>query len=378
MDLICYCHLRWNFVYQRPQHIISRFAKNYRTFYVEEPLFSDTNRTFYTSEKNGDVTVIVPNLPYGLSGEQVTEELKLLLGKVIKENDIGDHIAWYYTPMALQFSRQLKPEIVVYDCMDELSNFKFAPPELKTLEKELFVLADVVFTGGESLYQAKKNDHKNIHAFPSSIDKEHFAKARSNGSDPVDQKDIAHPRFGFYGVVDERFDLDLLNSVATQKPEWNFVIIGPVVKIDPASLPRLQNIFYPGGKTYNELPEYLRGWDVAIIPFLLNESTRYISPTKTPEYLAAGKPVISASITDVVNPYGNKSLVHIADDPEGFIAAGEEILKKSNKGEWLNKVDDFLQGNSWDNTWNKMNGLVENVKTKKKKTSNNLKHQVYV
>ncbi len=379
MDLICYCHLRWNFVYQRPQHIISRFAKNYRTFYIEEPLFSEIAQSFYTLEKNGDVTVIVPNLNSGLKENQIVNELKQLLNGLVKENKISNHIAYYYTPMGLNFSRHLKPEVVVYDCMDELSNFKFAPPELKALETELLRIADVVFTGGESLFNAKKNDHKNIHSFPSSIDKLHFASARSKGNDPADQKDIPHPRFGFYGVIDERFDLELINAVATQRPEWNFVIIGPVAKIEPASLPKLPNVFYPGGKTYNDLPEYLRGWDVAIIPFLLNESTRYISPTKTPEYLAAGKPVISSAITDVVNPYGNEGLVHIADSAEEFIAAGEKILKHiDDNNEWLKKVDLFLQHNSWDNTWSKMNALVENVRTTKKKTLNNLKQQVYV
>lgn len=377
MDLICYCHLRWNFVYQRPQHIISRFAKNYRVFYIEEPLFSDTIQTSYNLEKSENVSVITPQLRHGLSIEEINDELKTVVNKLLADQNISKHLAWYYTPMALKFSKHLNPEIVVYDCMDELSNFKFAPPELKSLEKELLDLADIVFTGGESLYQAKKNDHKNIHAFPSSIDKEHFATARLAGNDPDDQELIPHPRFGFYGVIDERFDLDLLNAVASAKPDWNFIIIGPVVKIDPASLPDLQNIFYLGSKTYNELPEYLRGWDVAIIPFLLNESTRFISPTKTPEYLAAGKPVISASIADVVNPYGKEGLVRIADNASDFIAAGEQLLKNSDKT-WLAKVDKFLQNNSWDITWGKMNDLIEDKKAEKKKTLNNLKHQVYV
>lgn len=377
MDLICYCHLRWNFVYQRPQHIISRFAKNYRVFYIEEPLFSDTIQTSYNLQKSENLTVITPQLREGLSKEEINDELKTLVNTFLADQNISKHLAWYYTPMALKFSKHLKPEVVVYDCMDELSNFKLAPPELKSLEKELLHLADVVFTGGESLYRAKKNDHKNIHAFPSSIDKEHFATARLAGNDPDDQKSIPHPRFGFYGVIDERFNLDLLNAVASAKPNWNFIIIGPVVKIDPASLPNLQNIYYLGGKTYNELPEYLRSWDVAVIPFLLNESTRFISPTKTPEYLAAGKPVISASIADVVNPYGKEGLVKIADNASDFIAAGEQLLKNSDKT-WLAKVDKFLQNNSWDITWSKMNDLIEDKIAEKKKNLNNLKHQVYV
>ncbi|MEO7802019.1 MAG: glycosyltransferase family 1 protein [Ginsengibacter sp.] len=378
MDLICYCHLRWNFVYQRPQHLISRFANNYRVFYIEEPTFSDINQSSYSLEKNGSVNVITPQLAHQLNESDIINELKTILDKILIDHSISNHLAWYYTPIPLKFSRQLKPDVVVYDCMDELSNFKFAPPELKSLERELLTLADVVFTGGETLYQAKKNEHKNIYAFPSSIDKEHFAKARLAANDPEDQKQIPHPRFGFYGVIDERFDLDLLNAVASAKPNWNFVIIGPVVKIDPATLPKHENIFYLGGKTYDQLPEYLRGWDVAMIPFLLNESTKFISPTKTPEYLAGGKPVISASIADVVSPYGNEGFVHIADNAANFIAAGENILADSNKTDWLIKVDNFLQNNSWDITWNKMNGLIEEEKAQKIKTLNNLKHQVYV
>jgi UDP-galactopyranose mutase len=176
--------------------------------------------------------------------------------------------------------------------------------------------------------------------------------------DPADQANIPHPRFGFYGVVDERFDIDLIKEVAERKPEWQFVIIGPVVKIDPETLPRMGNIHYLGGKSYSELPNYVAGWDVALIPFLLNDSTKYISPTKTPEYLAAGKPVISSSIKDVVTPYGYKGLVHIADTPDAFIKAAETELTTKKKKQWLTKVDDFLSQNSWDQTWSRMMNLI--------------------
>ena len=215
--------------------------------------------------------------------------------------------------------RPLQSNRFIYDCMDELSAFKGADSQLPSLEKELFRCVDLVFTGGQSLYEAKCNQHGAVHAFPSSIDASHFGKARTAVPDPEDQSSIPHPRLGFFGVIDERFDSELLDQVAAKRPDWNFVMIGPVVKIDPDSLPKHTNIHYLGAKKYDELPDYLAGWDIALLLFARNESTRFISPTKTPEYLAAGKPVISTSIRDVVRPYGELKLVEIADTPDEFI-----------------------------------------------------------
>jgi UDP-galactopyranose mutase len=289
---------------------------------------------------------------------------------------IEKYFSWYYTPMALFFTEHLNPEFVVYDCMDELSAFKFAPPELREREQQLFTKADVVFTGGHSIYEAKKDKHPNIHPFPSSIDKEHFERARTIEKDTPDQVNIPHPRFGFAGVIDERLDIDLIAQVAQQKPDWNFIMIGPVVKIDPASLPKLPNIHYLGGKDYKLLPDYIGGWDIALIPFALNDSTKFISPTKTPEYLAGGKPVISTPIRDVVRPYGEKGLVHIAATPEELIAHAEQELQNTNKENWLKKVDSFLAGNSWDRTWSQMVRQLENLITLNEK--NNKEEKKYV
>ena len=283
---------------------------------------------------------------------------------------------WYYSPMALSYSNHLYPELTIYDCMDELSAFKFAPPELKEMETHLLSRADLVFTGGYSLYEAKKMFHHNIYPFPSSIDKSHFSKARHFVKDPEDQKAIPHPRFGFYGVIDERFHISLIDELSTLRPDWHFVLLGPVIKIDPASLPRKNNIHYTGGKHYNELPSYLSGWDVAILPFELNEATKYISPTKTPEYLAGGKPVISTSIADVVTPYGKQGLVYIADTAEQFIEAAEKIFSNKNKAEWNKKVDDFLANISWNKTWGKMCELIDEAL--QNKLIINKKSNVYV
>jgi len=224
------------------------------------------------------------------------------------------------------------------------------------MEAELFSKAQVVFTGGQSLYEAKKNAHHNIYPFPSSIDKAHFLQARKKLIEPADQRNIPHLRFGFYGVIDERFDIQMIKEVAEKKPDWQLVLLGPVVKINPDDLPKRNNIHYLGSKSYNELPFYLSGWDLTMIPFEKNESTKYISPTKTPEYLAAGKPVISTSITDVVSPYGDKNLVYIADDANAFIAAAEKELSKTPAEikRWLATVDSFLENFSWDYTSGQM------------------------
>jgi glycosyltransferase involved in cell wall biosynthesis len=381
MDLICFSHLRWNFVYQRPQHLLSRFAKQKRVFYIEEPVFvNEENNQLNISCPGDNLWVVVPQIQNNLSEQESTLIQQTLLTDFLKSYTIENYAFWYYTPMALPISNHLRPELIIYDCMDELSTFKFAPPALKQLEKEMFDKADIVFTGGHNLYNAKKSQHHNIYPFPSSIDKEHFINARFQREDPEDQASINNPRFGFYGVVDERFDLQLLAKAAELRPEWQFIIIGPVVKIDPESLPRLSNIHYLGSKTYNELPAYLGGWDIAIIPFLLNDSTKYISPTKTPEYLAGGKPVISTSIVDVVNPYAIKGVVHIADNADDFIKAAEIELNKSeaDKKEWLNAVDELLSDNSWNNTWQNMVKLITATIKQKTNLLTNLNEEIYV
>jgi UDP-galactopyranose mutase len=360
--MVCFSHLRWDFVYQRPQHLLSRFAKDMSVHFIEEPVFDDGQARYVVTEKAPNLNVLVPHLPNGTAPEEAESLLRNLLNGFMSTRSARDTAFWYYTPMALSFSGHINPAVTVFDCMDELSAFRFAPARLKQLEQNLLSRSDIVFTGGQSLYEAKKSRHVNIHAFPSSIDFSHFAKARNGINEPEDNVAIPGPRFGFYGVVDERFDIDLLRQVADKRPDWHFVIVGPVVKIDEASLPRNENIHYLGGRSYAQLPAYLKGWDVAIMPFAMNESTKYISPTKTPEYLAGGKPVISTPINDVVHPYGDEALVHIAADAEAWVAAGEEILAaKDQREKWLKRVDTFLTGNSWDQTYLSMKSLIINT-----------------
>ena len=358
-DLLCFSHLRWNFVYQRPQHLLSRASHTYRVWFIEEPIFGDRHWV-ETRAVSDTITVVVPHLKHGIPHEAVIDQQRQAVNELISQNNIHEFIAWYYTPIALRFSDHLNPHLTVYDCMDELSAFLGAPPSLLEQEKALLNKADLVFTGGLSLYQAKQNRHASVFAFPSSIDYNHFEPARRALPVPHDMEAIpAGPRVGFCGVIDERMNIDLLASLAQQRPDWQFILLGPVVKINPAMLPKASNIHYLGMKTYAELPTYFSQWDVAIMPFAINEATRYISPTKTPEYLAAGLPVVSTRINDVISTYGGWAPVLIADSASEF---GQEIEKAlsqpSFSDNWV-AVDEYLLANSWDKTWESMNRLMQ-------------------
>lgn len=341
---------------------MSRCAKDRRVFFFEEPMFHHGAAELEVTPTEHGVHRVVPKLPHG--APDVPAQLKQMIDTLITTSQSTRYELWYYTPMALQFTRHLAPSLVVYDVMDELKNFRGAPPELLGLERELYGRADVVFSGGESLYQAKKHLHPDVHAFPSSVDVPHFARARPQKTDPPDQADIPHPRLGFFGVVDERMNVELVGELAELEPAWQLVMIGPVVKIDPVQLPRRANLHWLGGKKYSELPDYISGWDVAIMPFALNESTQFISPTKTPEFLAAGRAVISTPITDVVKPYGELELVRIANDAAGFRQAAKEAMEE-DRAQHQRRADAFLAAMSWDMTWHRMNTAMNEARERR-------------
>jgi UDP-galactopyranose mutase len=362
--LLCFSHLRWDFVFQRRQQLLSRFADELTVVFWEEPIEFGEKETpllrVRAAEDYPNVRIVVPHLPAGLDEEHRDAALKRLLD-AYSAGLSRPLIAWYYTPMMLPFSRDLDASVVVFDAMDELSKFKFAPQNLLDLERELIERADLVFTGGSSLYEAKKDRHDSVHLFPSSVDRIHFAKARAHQFDPADQEDLNRPRLGFYGVIDERFDIELLDAIAKMRPDWSFVMVGPVVKISEDDLPRRPNIHYLGPKKYEQLPAYLSGWDVALMPFAMNESTQFISPTKTPEYLAGGKPVVSTPVRDVVRHYGHLQGVGIASTPEEFVAQCEQMLSLGRDGDWLAEADLLLSATSWNTTQARMSGLIAAV-----------------
>ena len=374
--IICFSHLRWDFVFQRPQHLMSRFARERRVFFFEEPIPCDHHRPFleYHPFPEQDVIALRPRVPRAWDEAAKQAALSQMLDMLITTQGGGEPILWFYTPMMYGFARHVDAAAVIYDCMDELSAFDFAPPELRQMEVDLMQRADVVFTGGHSLFEAKRNSHDNIHAFPSSVDAMHFRRARGGHlATPPDQPATQIPRFGFYGVIDERLNLDLLGNLARQRPDWQIIMIGPVVKIDPATLPKLSNIHYLGPKGYEELPAYVAGWDVALMPFAINEATRFISPTKTPEYLAAGRPVVSTPIRDVVRNYGALSGVAIADSPASFVQSCEDMLRLARAPEaWRIEADSLLAAQSWDSTFNQMQLHIDTATARRTKRAPSL------
>ena len=434
--ILCFSHLRWGFVWQRPQHLLARFARGRRVLFWEEPRFADDARAPRLDVApcaSTGVVVITPIMPAGTAGAALDAALERLLTSYLA-GEAGPLVRWYYTPMMLSFSRSVPSACVVYDCMDELSAFKDAPSGLLDLERELIEAADLVFTGGESLFAAKRDRHRAAYLFPSSVDVGHFAAARAALPAPSDQADLPAPRLGYCGVIDERMNLDLVAALAEAHPDWSVVMVGPVVKISPDDLPRRPNIHYLGAKRYDELPaylsgwdvalmpfamneatrfisptktpeylaaafpewtiamagpvvkvdwndlpqrpnlhylgskdyaalpDYLRGWDVALMPFAINEATRFISPTKTPEYLAAGKPVVSTHIVDVIRHYGEVGAVTIADGAEAFVAGCDAALDLARSGDaWRDQSDALLASLSWDQTQSDMAARIAQV-----------------
>jgi UDP-galactopyranose mutase len=351
--IITFSHLRWDFVYQRPQQLLSRLAAHSDVFFIEEPVHSaEPNPYWELHHPESRILVCRPCTPSRAPGfcDEQMPHLRRLMRELLEQQALETYVLWFYTPMALPLAEGLKPRATVYDCMDELSAFLNAPAQLFEREERLLRMADVVFTGGPSLHRAKRGRHPNVHCFPSSVDARHFAAAANGAPEAGDQASLPHPRLGFFGVIDERFDIPLVAAMALAHPEWQIVLIGPVVKINPALLPRGRNIHYFGQRPYCELPAYLKGWDVCLLPFARNESTRYISPTKTLEYMAAGKMIASTPITDVVEPYGD--IVYLGASPDEFIAACERALSAGPEevSARRKRMREVLARTSWDDT----------------------------
>jgi UDP-galactopyranose mutase len=365
-DIVVFSHLRWGFVYQRPQHLLTRLALQSQVFFIEEPIY-DPGVEPYLECSNPALNVLVFRLHTPIAAPGFHDDhLPLLIPMVqemLHEEGVKDYVAWLYTPMAVPLAQAFSPLAVVYDSMDELSAFLGAPAELLEHEQTLFGWADLVFTGGPSIYKHKRDRHPNVYCFSSSVEADHFRQALTGIPEAADQAALPHPRLGFFGVIDERFDLPLLDALALAHPEWQIVIVGPVVKIDQAALPKHPNILYTGQRSYAQLPSYLAGWDVCLLLFARNEATRFISPTKTLEYMAAERPIVSTPITDVAEPYGD--IVYLGDTPEAFIAACERALSASpqERDERIRGMRRVLSQTSWDATARQMEELIEQAVT---------------
>ncbi|WP_220432151.1 glycosyltransferase family 1 protein [Falsirhodobacter xinxiangensis] len=358
VPLICFSHLRWDFVLQRPQHLMSRFAAERPVWFWEEAIPTDHHLPYleFHAFDGTSVQSIRPRVPHGMPQQ---ETLTRLLDQFLAITGITLPVMWFYTPQMWPFAAHVAASAIVYDCMDELSGFRFAPPDLARNEAALIAHADLVFTGGHSIFEAKRGAHSDIHPFPSSVDAAHFRAARDGLPDPADQAGIANPRLGYYGVVDERLDLDLIRQMALLRPDWQIVMVGPVVKLSPADLPRTPNIHWLGQKDYADLPRYIAGWDLALMPFAINEATRFISPTKTLEYLAAGRQVVSTPVRDVVRHYAGLDAVRIEEGVDAFIAACDAALAHPCPRD---AADGLLAGQSWDATFAAMNAHLARIR----------------
>ncbi len=358
--LIVFSHLRWNFVFQRPQHLMSRLALRWPVVFVEEPVTGEDGARGPWLERIAPcrgVQVWRPHVTGAAAGfhDDHLPALHPLLAHALREARVQAYWAWFYTPMAYPLAAGLSPRGIVYDCMDELSAFKNAPRQLVQRENALFKAADLVFTGGRSLYKAKKDRHPNVHCFPSSVDARHFSRA---AKDHPAQAHLPRPRLGWCGVIDERVDLALVQALADARPHWQIVMVGPIVKIDPDSVPRRPNIHWLGQQSYDDLPEFISGWDVCLLPFALNEATRFISPTKTLEYMACGRPSVSTPICDVREPYSR--WVAIAQSHDEFIAACDRVLQWDRAAQERHAacLAQVVSETSWDATAQAMATLI--------------------
>jgi glycosyltransferase involved in cell wall biosynthesis len=356
-DLICFAPARWDFVYQRPHHLMSRAARDFRVFFVEEPRLQADRvgpRLEVIRQPNG-VRVVIPWLPQDqLAAPDAA--LRGLLANLFAKYRIEHYVLWYQTPAALAFTSHLNPLVVIYDAADGAAEVRRGTQSSQ--DAEILRRADVVLTGSSSLYDVARDRHDNVHLVPSAIDAAHFAQARIWQPQPADQAAIPQPRLGFFGVLDERLDFALIDQVAAVRPGWQLIFIGPVLQLSLTDLPQRSNIHYLGLKSYLELPAYLAGWDVAMLPFAVNDATRYSSPTKIPEYLAGGKPVITTPIPDVVNQYGATGLVQIAATPAEFVAAGMRALFMPPASD-RSSLDQYLTQTSWDEAWRTIARLIE-------------------
>jgi len=364
--LIVHCHLCWDWVWQRPQQFMSRFSQKHRVLFVET-MAPDENlvtplvqlRRF---EKWPNLTLLRLQFPAWRwsNGKWVDRERRTLVKQALRgplRGEFNNAVQWFYDPMAVTaFAGQMGEIAIVYDCMDELSKFKGAPPEIRKREAELLAVADVVFTGGRRMWESKSQHNSNCHFYGCGVDVPHFSKARSPQTVvPEDIANLPKPVLGYFGVVDERIDYELLEKLAIANPNGSVVMVGPMTKIDPASLPRPKNLHWMGGRDYSQLPAYCKGFDVCMMPFALNEATEYINPTKALEYMATGRGIVSSAIYDVVKNFG--SVVKVANSHNDFIAYCRAAAEHAD-GEAIQRGLEMASANSWESIVEKMEGHI--------------------
>lgn len=369
--IIVHCHLRWDGVWQRPQQFLSRLAKKHPVLFCEGPTLVNEEITprFEIKEASNAENVLVMQTFFPASkfsdGAWVdSERLRLLKEALAGElsGQFDSPVQWFYDPMAVTaYAGNIGERAIVYDCMDQLSQFKFAPPELIQREVTLLEKADVVFCGGRKLREAKSRINSNCHFYGCGVDVEHFGKARLEETPlPEDLQKMSRPVLGYFGVVDERLDYGLIAALADANPKWSVAIIGPVVKVDPASLPTRPNLYWLGRREYQQLPGYTKGFDVCLMPFALNEATEYINPTKACEYMATGTQIVSTAVPDVVSNFSE--VVDVAQNQEEFIEMCKRAVDRPSEKQ-IQAGLKMAQENTWDYVVGKLEEHVSDVLT---------------
>lgn len=373
--IIVHCHLRWDGVWQRPQQFLSRLAQRRRILFVEGPLLrDDVEPPSYSLRKvdaHPNVTVMQTSFPSSRfhDGDWVDQERFRLLEEVLNgplRGQFEKPVQWFYDPMAVPAHiGKLDERAVVYDCMDELSQFRFAPPEIVTRERLLLSKADVVFTGGRKMCESKARFNKNCHFYGCGVDVKHFSQARSVRTAIPDDIRFGEGKvvLGYFGVVDERLDYELIGKLAAANANWHVVIIGPTCKVDPNSFPQASNLHWLGRREYAELPAYTKGFDVCLMPFAMNAATEFINPTKALEYMATGRPIVSTPVPDVVANFG--SVVKITGDHEKFIELGkQEALEPDERA--VDRGIRMAEENQWESIVGKLESHIEDALASKK------------
>jgi glycosyltransferase involved in cell wall biosynthesis len=379
--IIVHCHLCWDWVWQRPQQFISRLSQRHKILFVETvapaPDLARPLARYRTAQNFPNVTILTLQFPTWRwsNGKYVDGERRRIVQEFIAGPGAGqfeDPVQWFYDPMAVPaFAGQMSEVLTVYDCMDELSKFRCAPPEIVQREAELLKRADVVFTGGRKLFEAKSEHNDNCHFYGCGVDCEHFGKALA--AETAVPEDLAailssvaapplaaraalpirrKPILGYFGVVDERMDYELITRLADANREWSVVMIGPTTKVDESVLPKRPNLHWLGQRSYMDLPAYCKGFDVCLMPFALNESTEFINPTKALEYMATGRMIVSTAVPDVVRNFG--AVIKIAKEHDEFIRLCREAVEKP-------EPDAIKRGSrmACENTWERIVARME-------------------
>lgn len=367
--IVCLSSTRWSFLWQRPQQIMSRLCARHDILYVDPPFpVAEEQVRGISNDESG--TLIVKNLQTINDALQIfrpleisrfsypdldsnellkmnQELLQCQIQKALFQLGWQHPLLWLYDPRNVNLVDQLNPCGVIYDCVDSFRSFSWSHPHVSIWEEALVDRADVVLATSRALYQERLRKNRYTFLVPNAADYKHFSPWQGYEK-PADITAISRPRLGFIGAIYEWVDLELLQVIADKSPAWNLVLIGP--KQHGLQLPERSNIHWLGQRGYAELPAYVHSFDVALIPFLVNETTQHANPIKFWEYLAAGKPVVSTLLPEIPDVPG---VVWRSENHSMFCnhcaQALELVQHPLSRNKIITKARAIAYANSWEN-----------------------------